>query len=76
MSDTIMFQGAGGFHAPPSAPALAAWAIKPRGWAHGVAVLFTSAIIRMPPGALRGLAVLLCAASVAGMLFLAALAAV
>jgi len=76
MSDAITFEGAGGFHAHPPAPALAAWAIKPRGPAHAIAFLMTGAIIRMPATAVRGLALLLCAANVAGMLFLAALSAV
>jgi hypothetical protein len=74
MSDSMTFLGAACLSAPP-AQAHAAWAIKPRGPAHAITVLLTSAIIRMPPAALRGLAFLLCAASVAGMLFLAALAA-
>jgi hypothetical protein len=74
MSDSMTFERARGLHSP--SPAHAAWAIKPRGPAHAVTVLFTSAIIRMTPSALRGLAFLLCVASVAGMLFLAAVSAV
>ncbi|MEJ0045826.1 MAG: hypothetical protein WDN04_06650 [Rhodospirillales bacterium] len=61
--------------APGSGRAYAAWAIKPRGPAHFITSWITGAIIRVQPAVLFSLAMLLFAASSAGVVLLVARAA-